>query len=170
MTLNELLQNFTDEEIVEKIELLYEKTDGPSYFHALSELRLLTPIDNGENIQIRVALEKEPWDNSDKIHYCVNGIEPDSKETYGLEFSPWENWLAWKIDENSRTKLDDLTILSCILWEMTFNGYSVESIKIARDELEESIREIDEMIKNSDTSTYKTLDEVREELDKLFKD
>jgi len=71
--------------------------------------------------------------------YCE--FAPEHLETFGLSFTPWDQWSDMEVDEGSRKKLSDTDIICHCLWEMTFYGFDQEKICEQLDELNERVQE-----------------------------
>ena len=65
-------------------------------------------------------------------------------DTYAIEFSDWEDILAWHISETSLKKYGVETVLAYLLQEMTFFGVAKTDTENAQKDLEKSIREVEE--------------------------
>ena len=145
MRLFELLKKYTDEEIIKELKNNFEDIVDESYKQALSEIRNLVPSSEEQDIIINVEFTKDELDGSEYL--SCDGIEPDEDgiiTRWGLEFDNWDEWLAKEINEENFEKLNEVTILAGILWEMTFNGYSQKNIEYSREELERRAKYIDE--------------------------
>jgi len=106
------------------------------------QLRTLTQIESN----MRIILE-EVFDEFENGWYiCVSGkngtlkreenteIFKDDKignqeVSYGIEFVDWEEWLGMDIDPGSISNYSETDIIAHCLWEMTFYGYTQETIK-----------------------------------------
>lgn len=63
---------------------------------------------------------------SDESFYIVSGNKIGSEDIYSLAYTEWQEWLNMEIKE---TNLNESEILSHILWEMTFLGFSNKLVK-----------------------------------------
>lgn len=165
MKFYELLQKYSNKDILEALHKNYDEVSDDAYISALDELRRLTPTTEKQNLKIRVEFQKDNFldEDNNKEYLDCDGIGPNEKGKiirWGLEFDRWEDWLAKKIDEESFKKLDDLTILAGIMWELTYNGYSQEEVKERTDDLNSRITEIKEHPEN-----LKNWDEVKKKLE-----
>jgi hypothetical protein len=148
MKFHELLSKYSDDQIIESLNKYYDDIKPELYLLALSELRVLKPSQEEQDIKINVEFSKNGFDENDKTEYLdCDGIGPDDDgkiTKWGIEFKTWEDWLAMDINEECLSKLDELTILASAMWEMTYNGYTQEQTDDTRNELNEKIRDIDE--------------------------
>ena len=165
MKLYELLHKYYNKDILKALHDNYDDISDDAYISALDELRRLTPTTEKQNLKIRVEFQKDNFldEDNNKEYLDCDGIGPNEKGEiirWGLEFDRWEDWLAKKIDEESFKKLDDLTILAGIMWELTYNGYSQEEVKERTDDLNSRITEIKEH-----PESLKNWDEVKKKLE-----
>lgn len=157
----ELLRKYSNEQIIESLHKNYGDIVDEAYLFALNELRELKPSEEKQDIEINVKLEKDDLDKkSDKMFLVCNGIGPDENgriETWALEFSRWEQWLAKDIYSKCLEQLDELTILAGIMWELTYNGYTQSDVDERRNDLEERIKEVEEHPENLKTLNIEEL-------------
>lgn len=162
----ELLKKYTDEEVIAELKKYYEDIDDESYKSALTELRRLTPSKEQQVIKINVEFVKnknykEPWLLCDRI-----GSDDETNEEikWELEFDKWENWLAKEIIEDNFTKLDEITVLAGIVYEMTFFGFSQKTIQCRANDLNERIKYAYEHPENFIELTPELLDQWEKEI------
>lgn len=99
-------------------------------------------------------------------YYDVSGYKNDGSGThYGIEFSPWDQWLSFYIEDEALTKFSKEEIVVRAMWEMTFVGFNPEDIKAQMDSLIQMTKDIE----NGTMKTY-SWDEVKARLDSLFDD
>lgn len=92
-------------------------------------------------------------------------------DSYGYEFSPWEEWLGLQVDLESMKYFGLAECIADILSEMTFNGMTRESQEERREELEESANELQRILDMPEEEQKNHLiswDEVRRELESEF--
>lgn len=65
-------------------------------------------------------------------------ILPDS---YGFEFSPWEEVLGYQVAEKNLKELGGVCILARVIYEMTFFGFTEEQVDMERKKLDEALTE-----------------------------
>ena len=132
MKFYELLKKYTNEQIIESLNKNYNNIDDESYLSALDELRGLEPSTEIQDIKIIVEFYKDDLDEEDDKEYlsCDGiGLDEDGKMIrWGIEFNGWKDWLADEIDEKCLDTLGELTILSGIMNEITFNGFSQDEV------------------------------------------
>ena len=78
------------------------------------------------------------------------GGDPDSEianseVSYGIEFTPWEEWLGMTIEPASLEAFDEAAILAHCLWEMTFFGFDQGVIQAQLRELQKTVDELKNM-------------------------
>ena len=54
----------------------------------------------------------------------------NSEVSYGIEFTPWEEWLGMTIEPASLEAFDEVAILAHCLWERTWGKH-----RLAKEEL-----------------------------------
>jgi hypothetical protein len=101
------------------------------------------------NSEMTLVIEKHE-EGDKKDHYTdVYGLQYDLFEKkfihYGLEITPWQEWLGMTIQEDTLIKFANLEIISHCLYEMTFCGFTEKKIQKFRNEIEKSVKEIKNM-------------------------
>lgn len=69
--------------------------------------------------------------------------EREEEITYGIEFTPWNEWIGMEIDSESFKDFTEVEIAVHALWEMTFISYDENEIGDTIDDLREQVRRID---------------------------
>lgn len=117
-----------------------------------------------ENIQIPDKCnEEEPAEYYKKIIFEWFG--DGSINSYGYEFSPWEEVLGAEVFLSNAESYDKDAFAADILWELSFNGYTAEEQKERQEELEKAIEEVKEMSslpKEEREKHFHSIDEIRE--------
>jgi hypothetical protein len=91
--------------------------------------------------------KKETWtlyvtsgeDGKESYDGDVCGYKEEDGERYGLDFSPWREWLAMPVVTNYSVN----ETIAYVLWEMTFYGYNEKKIQAQARELRRRVKEID---------------------------
>lgn len=89
--------------------------------------------------------------NEDGHDYLdVDGVHVNStdKKFYGIEFCPWKDWISMHITQETLDTLSKEDIVAGCLYEMTFFGFTDESVQEERNRLIKSIEEIKTDINN----------------------
>lgn len=68
-------------------------------------------------------------------------------QSYAYEFSPWEDILGAEIDADNLSVYDEFEFAASVLNELSFNGFTRESQKERRDDLDRSIKECEKYMK-----------------------
>jgi hypothetical protein len=100
------------------------------------QVRTCAPAHDSKGFVISIDLvqdEEEHW-------YNVYGRISGEKERYALEFCLFTEWAGFTVDENLLQRMSPQDIVSHLLWEMTFFGYTEEDIIAQKRELEERAR------------------------------
>ena len=172
------------------IEKLYDALD-----RLIAELKLRQPVDSNYVILgIERVRDNKKFIYADmfEINEVINGLRtyselekladgtgisaPKVKEfiesvrlpdSYGYEFTEWNEILGCKIDEQNAKKCGMVKLLADILFEMTFFGFDERDVERKREELDQAIREFEE-IENLPTEEqdkcFHSTEEVMEEL------
>lgn len=109
-----------------------------SYEGVFKELQRLSPVANEDSLVITMDYFEE------EDGYNILGLKPNDIEKYALDFSPWENWLGYYINQKDLDEHSEEKIIAHCLWEMTFDGLTQEDIKKSADELASRLIEEDE--------------------------
>lgn len=110
----------------------------------LSDIRLWAKIN--ERLSLHTPYDETISDISQYTDDELSEMLQDNSlvDTYAIEFSDWEDILAWNISETSLKKYGVETVLAYLLQEMTFFGVAKTDTENAQKDLEESIREVEE--------------------------
>jgi len=136
MILKEYIHNAKFEEIwVEFVKNYPEcEKDKKGYQKVWIELNSL-PIDNSlkhYNIYVDFVHEEEyPEDDYWSVDAWVEGCDYD----FAIEYTSWEKWLGMQVDEQTIVNHSKEFVLAHILWEMTWCGFSNDSVKKKSEEL-----------------------------------
>jgi hypothetical protein len=152
MRFKELLSKFTWDQVKDKMIELYPDQENTidGYMDVFLKLNAIEPEDNDMRIYVHMQsdiLEEEP------PFPCVSGrngklnrdtsperlVKEENKEwldsetVYAIEFEPWSQWLGMEIDNESYKDFTELEIVIHALWELTFMGFSEESVTEQKD-------------------------------------
>lgn len=144
---NKIIEIYPDQ--VENIEL-YKRV----YFSLLN-------MEQGENedgivIILRKTFEKdfdeETFEELETgLEYIdVFGMEPDDTQTYALDFSEWEDWIAFYCNHNDLEERGEPEFIAHVLWEMTFTGYTKNQVEESRNELVRRVEESKKLFDKED--------------------
>jgi hypothetical protein len=137
-TLRALLLGVEETGVTEAIGRLYDRRETrwlpDAVADVLAELRRLTPDPSGTEYQLEIEL-LPPGDTEDEPYWDVCCRKEYDPERYGLDLSPWEEWLAIRVPESLLKKMTGTEIVAHCVWEMTFYGFTQEKIANFRAEL-----------------------------------
>lgn len=103
-------------------------------------------------------------DNAEEI---AESLYPDEVISgYGYEFMPWGKVLAAQVLQGNVDRIGLNPFAADILWNMSFNGMTEESQKKRADELEASVKEVEEIQKLPEEEQEKKLH--RFSMDELY--
>lgn len=107
------------------------------------ELRRLTPDESGDEYELQIE-PIGPFEPGEPSSWEVWCSKRDDSERYGLDLSPWEEWLAIRIPQSLRDTMPASEIVAHCIWEMTFYGFTQERVAETRAELDRRMCGIDE--------------------------
>lgn len=110
---------------------------------ALTELRRLTPQAADGDYELHIG-RTEPGSPGDEPAWDVWCSKAGDSERYGLDLSPWEEWLAVRVPPALAAAMPAAEIVAHCVWEMTFYGFTQERVAENRAEIERRARDIDE--------------------------
>ena len=147
MILGDLVKRYSWQDVADKLIELYPdqeaSLDGYEHVYAeLSEMRL-----GSTELLLRLTVVDDP-ETDEWID--VGGIRTDSDESYAIEFTPWDEWLAMEIDLDTLVNFTELEILAHSLYEMTFIGYDQSTIHNTLDGLMDDVDKIRDEIELDD--------------------
>lgn len=101
------------------------------------ELKELKPVNRDE---MRLVIEWVVDDYDGQPYVDIYGLEnrnEDASTHWGLGFMPWQEWLGLEIkEEDTLIPFTEQEIIAHCLWEMTFYGFSQETIQGSIAEVE----------------------------------
>ena len=158
----ELKKLYYDDESEEELLDIYD-----NYEKTFNALRNKQPSFDGENFIIKIDKTFE-WGHDDKNNYVeteefywnVHGINRDTNQSYGIEFSSWDKWLGWDVDRSQVKNIGENIYVAHILWEMTYMGFE-------EDEIQEIVSGLKSMVDEAKDSLSEPF-EFRDETDEIF--
>jgi len=156
MKFKELLEKYDWDAIAATFLKIYpdQEKSLKGYQHVCEELRAITPVETSMCIVLEEVFDeyeqKYYTDVSGKNGTLKKEAAPEffkddelgnQEESYGLDFTDWAEWLAMEIDPDTLATYSEIDIIGHCLWEMTFYGYSRETIKQTIDEIARSAEE-----------------------------
>jgi hypothetical protein len=172
----------------------YKDKESPEYQldgyrKVFDELRMMEPKES----DMRIGLNLITWDEFenklvDEPYVIVDGkngkLQKESDDfkyfqfkddaerekvgneetTWGIEFTPWNEWLGMEIDSETINTFSKEEIVMHCLWEMTFCGYEQEEIQEKITDLKERVKEIESMSEEELKANTISMDELKEQL------
>ncbi len=124
----DLLDKFTDQEILVRLFELYpdQKQSEQGYIGALEEIR----HKRAKKTTTQLRLSTVPVDEfNDEEYVDVSGFDPSEPETsFAIEYNLWSEWLGMELHPDT-LQFPELDVVARSLWEMTWSGYSQQSIR-----------------------------------------
>lgn len=172
MTLRDLLFEADDEAVIAAGVRLYEQSEvewlPEAIREVLQELRRLTPDSAGAAYELhieRIVPEAPPEQPFWEVSFRKEG----DFERYGLDMSPWPQWLATRVPSALCQTIPAAEIVAHCVWEMTFYGFTQEAAAENRAELDRRLRDLDEG-KVQGIPWEEVKERLREELESLKSD
>jgi hypothetical protein len=145
-TLRDLVLEVQEAAVVEGIARFYDQRETQwlpdAVGDVLDQLRKLAPDPAGSRYQLCIELTP-PVDPKDQPFWDVSCIREGDLDRYGLDLSPWEEWLALRVPQSLLKEMTVAEIVAHCVWEMTFYGFTQEKIAAFRADLECSVEEMD---------------------------
>jgi hypothetical protein len=165
MKLKDLLEKHEFDSVWPAIETIYPDSQEIAYRQAWNELKGLSPKEPDDNPDMMITvrtIRAEDDELSDKDYVDVSGISKSSEygnqPMWALDFCPWEEWLYMKVDYGSIEEFSETVVLAHILWEMTFHGFSNESVKETRREVVENTEVVKKLIEEGKLDDFEEWD------------
>ena len=86
-------------------------------------------------------------DSEEAYHAIMKETSEFIPQCYGYEFTPWEEVLGATVIPENFDRMGRIEFISCVLGEMSFNGFTRESQEERQKELDEAIKEAEELAK-----------------------
>jgi hypothetical protein len=139
------------------------------YERVFNELKTLPPIYS--EITILISNEIDSFDNENYVN--VSGYNPsktsrsidDLTDSLALEFTPWNEWLGMKIDQDSLKNFNQLELICHCLHEMTFMGFSQREIESELDKIKEAAEDIKHMTNDERKENFISFNDLNQLLD-----
>jgi hypothetical protein len=127
---------------------------------------MLSPVYSGcEDVCGKDCSACNPLDLGEIEGYAIDGLDPaEPKIKYGIELTPWAEWLGYDIDTISVPELSLEDIVAHCLWEMTFVSFNESEIMEMVSSLEEIVLDIENDQANGRSSGI-SWEELKKQLD-----
>lgn len=112
------------------------------YKYVFKTLKLMRPRYSKEGMVIdikRVGRGKNAYFSVSGV--CTRG---GIKQPYGIEYTPWSEWLGCEVDRKVLKKMTKEKIAAHCLWEMTFAGFTQERIRRKINMLKKRVKDYKE--------------------------
>lgn len=148
MNLKELINKFTDRQIVAEVIRLYpdQKKNKPGYYRALKDLRRLRKRKTTVTLFAEWVPADPEFDPEDKPYVHVLGHDSADNQDYALSLTPWSEWLSMPIAQKTIDEFGELTALGYIMWEITWYGYSASQHTDFKKKINSSMKDVEKII------------------------
>jgi hypothetical protein len=189
MRFKELIDSLTWSEI--KIQLLLEYPDSEesveAYHEVFNTLNGLKEKETEMRIIVRETFRQEiddaPFTGVIGRDGTLNKELPDfehfkdkadseyanSEVDYAIAMTPWEEWMGMEIDPGTMSHYTGSQIVAHCLWEMTFHGFTQDSVQERKDELQRRIDELEAMTEEEKKEKLIPWEEVKKKLENQLK-
>lgn len=77
-------------------------------------------------------------------YFSVSGVctQKGIKQSYGIEYTPWSEWLGCEVDKQILKKMTKEEITAHCLWEMTFAGFTQDRIRREINMLKKRVKDL----------------------------
>lgn len=119
-----------------------QKRNIKGYKYVFETLKRMRPRFNKEGMVIDI----ERVGRGKNAYFSVSGvcIVKGIKQSYGIEYTPWSEWLGCEVDKKVLRKMTKEEITAHCLWEMTFAGFTQAKIRKEINKLKKQIKDIKE--------------------------
>lgn len=172
------------EKIVDRVVELYpdEHENREGHAEVLDKLVSMEPVSITEEcyqgMEIEITHVVDDWGDSEspdeyedvhgrngktraELHPDIDYFKDDhTEECWGLDFTPWNEWLGMPIRQSTIESYSELDIMAYCLWEISWMGFEEETIQEKKADLDERA----ESIKNG-TAKLIPWEVIRKELD-----
>ena len=136
MLFKDAVMKVNKEEVKESFVKLY-----PTYAHnvdkylsVLDKLKAMEPAAEAGNLIVAVDWYEpdtgwEEIEDETEGSYRVHGFEPEKETFWAIEYSHWNNWLAWQADERYILLHNIADYIAHCLWEITWAGFEEDDIE-----------------------------------------
>lgn len=154
-TLKDFIMNVSFEDVAQVLQKEYPKDwkgagDGEGFEMVFNKLKEMEPVYREDGMMIEIKHVVQKFEGEVEEFDSVGGVDNDGKR-WGLDFTPWAEWLGMGIYEDTTQKYSPEEIVAHCLWEMTFYGYYEQDIQQKADDL----RKVKEEIENGTAELVK---------------
>lgn len=110
------------------------------------------------------SFDKEKYINVSGYNLSITTQSIDNlTDSLALEFTPWNEWLGMKIDQNSLKNFNQLELICHCLHEITYMGFSQKEIEKEWQKINKTVDDFKHMSKEEKERSSMTLDELKKE-------
>jgi hypothetical protein len=146
--LHDLLMQVEETAVSDAVARLYDQTRiewlPKAIGDVLAELRRIAPCPADADYELHIERTESTNPRDEPPYWDVWCRKEGDPEHYGLDLSPWDEWLAVRIPPVLEAAMPPAEIVAHCVWEMTFYGFTQERVAENRAELECRAREVDE--------------------------
>lgn len=119
-----------------------QKKSIKGYKYVFKTLKRMRPGYSKEGMVIDI----ERVGRGRNAYFSVSGVctQKGIKQSYGIEYTPWSEWLGCEVDRKGLKKMTKEEIAAHCLWEMTFAGFTQERIRRRINMLKKRVKDYKE--------------------------
>lgn len=158
MKLFELIENYNWDDVSETFYSIYpdQIKSSNGYIVAYNELQNTVAVPDTSVI----VIEHFVSDDEDDVYEDVYSMEPGDNIHYGLDFLPWSEVLGMDLSPDIFEHYNDLMVISHMMFEITFYGYSSMKVKEESDKLQEIVDDVKNRIANDEFIENLSIDDL----------
>ncbi len=144
-TLASILKDIEFESVFEHLCKWYpgEERKKSGYESVFNKLLTLMPKKSHNLNDLFIAAQLTQYPPNDGQYLDIYGTKPKNNSVrYGIEFRPWVDWVSMFITKATLDNFSREDIVAGCLYEMTFFGFTEESISNELKKMEDGITEV----------------------------
>jgi hypothetical protein len=149
-TLYAILREVNFKDVFKRLCLHFkDQEDGEEVYEGVFNELLKKKLDGHYNLNdlfINIENVKEEDDGTEWLD--VTGVNVNTRQHYGIEFCKWSDWVSMFITQETLDAFSKEDIVAACLYEMTFFGFTEETVMDEKDKLEKSVEEAKKALKN----------------------
>ena len=149
MTFGELIQTNNWPTIREYFTDLYEEDESlEGYEDVFNQLLIKAPTES--NLLICIVKRTDDAGDEQGTFYDVSGLDCESLHLpaptyYALDFTPWSEWLAMEVEQETLQQFSEAEIICHCLYEMTYVSFDEAEIRAKWDELQAQVSSLKDL-------------------------
>ncbi len=141
ITLYQLIREVKFDDVFDRLCYYFpdQKDSRDGYEGAFKEL-LSKKLGKHRLDDLFIHVEKDEYEGKEYLDVCGKKLHSDMR--YGIEFCKWSEWASMFIANETLNSLSREDIVAGCLWEMTFDGFSENTVMEHKNKLFNSVEEM----------------------------